>query len=404
MEKQISSNGLTKVQVLIMAIASGVCVANVYYNQPILQDIASSFRVSEGEAGSISVLTQVGYGLGIFFLIPLGDKINKKKLILCLLISLFCLLIGMTFSQNIMEVWILSVAIGIATVSAQIILPLAASIDRVTTGQTVGNIFTGILIGVLGARVFSGYIAEWLSWRYVYGFSAVMILIVIALLNLYLPNVKNEFDGYYLELLKSTLHQLKRFSLLRESSLISGLLFGVFCSFWTTLTFHLSGAPFNFQSDIIGMYGFVAMSTTGYAYAGALMAPVFGKLADQGNSQRSLTLAVSMVIASLVIAKIASNSALAIALAVLLLDVGVQAIQVTNVARIYSLDAQSNSRINTVYMTTYFIGGSIGTSIGLFCWNLGGWNLVTWQMLAFTLLAFFIIVRPKRTTARTNNK
>ncbi|MEH2331476.1 MFS transporter [Nostoc sp.] len=395
MEKQISSNGLTKVQVVIMAIAAGVCVANVYYNQPILKDIASSFRVSEGEAGSISVLTQVGYGLGIFFLIPLGDKINKKKLILCLLGCLFCLLIAMTFSQNIIQVWILSVAIGIATVSAQIILPLAATIDRVTTGQTVGNIFTGILIGILGARVFSGYIAEWLSWRYVYGFSAGMILIVIVLLNIYLPNVKNEFDGYYLELLSSTLQQLKRFSLLREASLISGLLFGVFCSFWTTLTFHLSGPPFHFQSDTIGMYGFVAI-------AGALMAPVFGKLADRGNAQRSLTIAVSMVIASLVIAKIASHSALAIAVAVLLVDVGVQAVQVTNVARIYTLDAQSNSRINTVYMTIYFIGGAVGTSIGLLCWDLGGWNLVTWQMLVFTLLAFFIIVRPKIITARTN--
>ncbi|MFW9264156.1 MFS transporter [Nostoc sp. KVJ20] len=393
MEKQISSSGLTKVQVLIMAIAAGVCVANVYYNQPILKDIASSFRVTEGEAGSISVLTQVGYGLGLFFLIPLGDKINKKKLILCLLTCLFCLLIAMMFSQNIIQVWILSVAIGIATVSAQIILPLAASIDRVTTGQTVGNIFTGILIGVLGARVFSGYIAEWFTWRYVYGFSAVMILIIIVLLNIYLPNIKNEFNGYYLELLSSTLHQLKRFSLLREASLISGLLFGVFCSFWTTLTFHLSGAPFNFQSDTIGMYGFVAI-------AGALMAPVFGKIADQGNSQRSLTIAVSMVIASLVIAKIASNSALAIAVAVLLVDVGVQAVQVTNVARIYTLDPQSNSRINTVYITIYFIGGSVGTSIGLLCWNLGGWNLVTWQMLFFTLLAFFVIVRPKITTAR----
>ncbi|MBN3885099.1 MAG: MFS transporter [Nostoc sp. JL34] len=395
MEKQISSNGLTKIPVVIMAIAAGVCVANVYYNQPILKDIASSFGVSEGEAGSISVLTQVGYGLGLFFLIPLGDKINKKKLILCLMICLFFLLIFMTFSQNIIQVWILSVAIGIATVSAQVILPLAASIDRVTTGKTVGNIFTGLLIGILGARVFSGYIAEWLSWRYVYGFSAVIILIVLVLLNIYLPNIENEFNGYYLELLSSTLQQLKRFSLLREASLIGGLLFGVFCSFWTTLTFHLSGAPFNFQSDTIGMYGFVAI-------AGALMAPVFGKLADRGNSQRSLTIAVSMVIVSLVIAKIASNSALAIAIAVLLLDVGVQAIQVTNVARIYTLDAKSNSRINTVYMTTYFIGGSVGTSIGLLCWNLGGWNLVTWQMLVFTLLAFFIIVKPKKSTAITN--
>ncbi|MEH2286506.1 MFS transporter [Nostoc sp.] len=397
MKKQISSNGLTKIQVLIMAIASGVCVANVYYNQPILKDIASSFGVSEGEAGSISVLSQVGYGFGLFFLIPLGDKINKKTLILSLLICLFCLLIFMTFSQNIAEVWILSVAIGITTVSAQIILPLAASIDRVTTGQTVGSIFTGILIGVLGARVFSGYIAEYLSWRYVYGFSAVMILIVTFLLKIYLPNVNNEYSGNYFDLLKSTLQQLKRFSLLREASLIGGLMFGVFCSFWTTLTFHLSGAPFNFQSDTIGMYGFVAI-------AGALMAPIFGKLADKGNSQRSLTISVSLVIASLVIAKIASSSALAIAFAVLLLDVGVQAIQVTNVARIYTLDAQSNSRINTVYMTTYFIGGAVGTSIGLFCWHFGGWNLVTWQMLVFTLLAFIVIVKPKITIASINNK
>ncbi|MBD2511799.1 MFS transporter [Nostoc muscorum FACHB-395] len=397
MEKQISSSGLTKVQVLIMAIASGVCVANIYYNQPILKDIASSFQVGEGEVGSISVLSQVGYGFGLFFLIPLGDKINKKKLIISLLICLFFLLILMTFSQNIIEVWILSVAIGIATVSAQVILPLAASIDRVTTGKTVGYIFTGILIGVLGARVFSGYIAEWLNWRYVYGFSAVMVLIVTVLLNIYLPNVKNEFNGYYLELLNSTIQQFKRFSLLREASLIGGLLFGVFCSFWTTLTFHLSGAPFNFQSDTIGMYGFVAI-------AGALMAPVFGKLADRGNSQRSLTIAVSLVIASLVIAKIASSSAIAIAVAVLLLDVGVQAIQVTNVARIYTLDAESNSRINTVYITIYFIGGAVGTSIGLLCWNLGGWNLVTWQMLVFTLLGFFIIVRPKKITAKTNKE
>ncbi|MDZ8239197.1 MAG: MFS transporter [Nostoc sp. ChiQUE01a] len=395
MEKQISSNGLTKVQVLIMAIAAGVCVANIYYNQPILKDIASSFRVSESEAGSISVLSQVGYGFGLFFLIPLGDKINKKKLILTLLGCLFCLLIAMTFSQNIVQAWILSMAIGITTVSAQVILPLAASIDRVTTGQTVGNIFTGVLIGVLGARVFSGYIAEWLSWRYVYGFSAVMILIVTVLLKIYLPNIKNDFNGYYLELLKSTLHQLKRFSLLREASLIGGLLFGVFCSFWTTLTFHLSGAPFYFQSDTIGIYGFVAI-------AAALTAPVFGKLADKGNSQRSLTFAVSLVIASLVIAKIASNSALAIAVAVLLIDVGVQAMQVTNIARIYTLDSQSNSRINTVYMTTYFIGGAVGTTLGLLCWNLGGWNLVTWQMLVFTLLAFLIIVRPKITIPRIN--
>ena len=376
---------LSRFQIVIMAIAAGASVANIYYNQPILKEIGASLKADEGAAGSISILTQAGYGLGLFFLIPLGDKLNKKTLILSLLSVLTVLLIAMSYAQTIQFVWLLSVAIGILSVSAQVILPMAASIDRVTTGKTVGSIFTGLLIGILSARVLSGLIAGWFGWRYVYRFSAVLMLLTTIMLQLYLPQVKNTFKGHYIDLLKSTIQQVKRFAKLREAAITGALLFGVFCSFWTTLSFHLSGAPFYFGTDKIGLFGIVAI-------AGALLAPVFGKLSDKGSAKRSKIIAVALVFISLVIIKILPHSTAGFIIAVLLLDIGVQAMQVTNTATIYALDAASNSRINTIYMTTYFIGGGIGTFFGLLCWKHGGWELSTWQMLIWSVTALGIVL------------
>ena len=352
-----------------MAIAAGASVANIYYNQPILKDISSTFDVTESKAGTISMLSQIGYGLGLFFIIPLGDKINKKNLILTLLSLLIVTLILMTVASTIQQVWILSILIGLFSVSVQVILPMAASLNPASRGKTVGVIFTGILIGILAARVFSGFIAEWLNWRYVYGFSAVLISVITLMLKTSLPSVRNEFKGHYFQLLQSVLYQIKRFSLLRDASLIGGLLFGVFCSFWTVLTFHLSGSPFFYHSDTIGLFGLVAI-------AGALMAPYIGKLADKGNSNRSLLFAVGMIIFSLLLMKLFPDSAMLLIIAVIILDIGIQGMQITNVAMIYSLDQTAHSRINTIYMTSYFIGVALGTFFGLQCWKYGGWGLV----------------------------
>lgn len=380
---------LSKFQILLMAVAAGVAVANIYYNQPILKEIAASFNATEGQVGLISMFSQIGYGLGLFFITPLGDKINKKNLILLLLVFLFAVLFLMTIAINISQIWILSVLIGLLSVSVQVILPMAASLDTVNRGKTVGTIFTGILIGILAARVFSGFIAEWFGWRYVYSLSAFMIFVITLLLKIYLPNVNNQFSGSYWRLLGSALEQIKRFPLLRETSLIGALQFGLFCSFWTTLTFHLSGSPFFFHSDRIGLFGLVAI-------AGAAMAPIFGKLADKGNANRSLLLAISIILFSLVLMKFIPYSVIALVIAVLLLDVGAQAMQVTNVALIYTLDETSHSRINTIYMTSFFVGGAIGTSVGLLCWQYGGWNMVTWQLLLWAGMAFILVVRKKK--------
>jgi predicted MFS family arabinose efflux permease len=381
----MEQSGLNKNQVILMAAAAGASVANIYYNQPILKDIAAAFHTNETQVGATSVLSQVGYGLGLFFVIPLGDKVNRKRLILLLLALLSATLVFITASKTIAAVWLASAAIGIFSVSAQVILPMAATLDKVTTGKTVGSIFSGIIIGILSARVFSGIIANHLGWRYVYGISAGLILLIIALLYRYLPNVNSEFKGNYGKLLQSTLLQVKRFSLLRQAAAISALVFGVFSSFWTTLTFHLSSAPFHYGADKIGLFGIVAIG-------GALLAPVFGKWADKGNAVRSLVTASSLIIVSLLLVHFFHFSVIAFVAATFLLDVGVSATHVTNIARIYTLDPSSHSRINTIYMTMCFIGGAVGTSTALLCWKLGGWHLVTLQMTAWAVLALLIIV------------
>lgn len=375
-----------------MSVAAGVCVANIYYNQPILKAIAHDFNVPESRAGIISVLAQAGYGLGLFFLTPLGDKVDRKKLIIGLMAVLVAVLIGTTFVQNFFWLCTFSLLTGLLSVAAQVILPMAAGMDTQNRGRTVGIIFTGILVGILAARVFSGLIAEWLNWRWVYGISAGMVVVCMGMVQLSLPNIKVAFDGSYGKLLGSSLLQLKRFPLLRRTALLGALMFGLFCSFWTTLTFHLGGAPFHYGPDIIGLFGFIAIG-------GALLAPLFGKMADKGSPAKAQLFSGLMVLISIILIKIFPESVPCFVISVLLLDVGVQATQVTNVATIYSLDATAHSRINTAYMTSYFIGGALGSFIGIQCWAIGGWDVVTWQLLAWCVLALAIVAGSFRRSA-----
>lgn len=379
----IEKQSLSKSQITIMAIAAGVCVANIYYNQPVLKDIAKSLNTTEANVGLISVLAQAGYGFGLFFITPLGDKLNRKKLILGLQGLLIFALLGMVFLNSRIAIFAMSLIIGICSVAAQVILPMAASLEKNNRAKTISFIFSGILIGILAARVFAGTIAEWFGWHYVYAISAVMVLATALMVHFSLPDVKQEFTGNYLSLLQSALQQIKRFSILRRSTLLGALIFGAFCSFWTTLTFHLSGSPFNFGSDTIGLFGILAI-------AGALLAPYFGKMVDGGNAAKSQLYTTGMLLFSVILLNVLPHSVWAIIVAVLLLDVGVQATQLINIATIYTLDEKANSRINTIYMTSYFIGGAVGTFVGVQCWKFGGWNLVTWQLILWSALAFAV--------------
>jgi predicted MFS family arabinose efflux permease len=292
--------------------------------------------------------------------------------------------------------YIVSLLIGLFSVVAQVILPMAATLATKDKGKTVGIIFTGILVGILAARVFSGYITELLGWRAVFGISAGMVFLTIFVMFYSVPNVLPQFEGNYSRLLQSTLVQIKRFALLRRTAVLGALVFGTFCSFWTTLTFHLSGAPFHYGAGTIGLFGLLAI-------AGALLAPVFGKLADKGNPAKSRMFSVSMIVLGALLVFAFPFSVFSFLVATLLLDIGVQATQVTNIATIYSLDETAHSRINTVYMTAYFIGGALGTAVGVMCWHAGGWKLVSLQLLVWSAIALLLVVTSyNRTTKRSS--
>ncbi|MFT3740617.1 MAG: MFS transporter [Breznakibacter sp.] len=384
---------ISRFHTLLMATTAGIAVANIYYNQPILKEISSTFGTTESKAGYISMLSQIGYGIGLFFITPLGDKANKKDLVVILQSLLIATLLFIFFAGTISQMWLLSVFTGIFSVSVQVIMPMAAGLDSENRGKNVGTIFTGILVGILAARVFSGSIAEWLGWRYVYMFSAMALLVVTLLLQIYLPSVPNTFKGSYPQLLASALKQIRRFSLLRTTSAIGALQFGLFSSFWTTLTFHLSGTPFNFSTDHIGLFGLVAI-------AGALLAPVMGKMTDKGQTAHIRRLAMGLVIGSIVMMMWFPASVVGLVLSVFLLDLGVQAMQVTNVALIYSLDPTSHSRINTIFMTSVFTGGALGTYLGIVCWQHWGWYGVTCHMLASSLLILALLAQEKKAKAK----
>ncbi|MCL1937976.1 MAG: MFS transporter [Candidatus Azobacteroides sp.] len=369
----------------VLSIAVGICVANIYYNQPILSEIAKDMHLQEKQVGNLPVLSQLGYGLGLLLLTPLGDKVERRKLIILLQSLLIAALSAITFIHHLAGLYVLSFVIGFLSVAAQVLMPMAAVLARKEKGKVVGIVFTGMLVGILGARVFSGYIAEWFSWRHVYGISAGMVLVTTGMVAFILPRVEPTYQGNYLSLLSSTVLQFKRFALLRRLSFLIAFAFGLFCSFWTTLTFHLSLPPFNYHSDTIGLFGLVGI-------AGALIAPVFGRLADQYNPARNQLFTVGFLIVSILLIHLFPYSLVAFIVATLLLDVGQQATQVTNFAQIYTLDETANSRINTMFMTIAFIGGAIGTWIGVKCWTMGGWNLVGWQLLLWACIAMAIAV------------
>lgn len=385
----MSTSGLRLAVIPLMAVAAGVIVANIYYNQPILKEIALSLQVNESQIGKISMLSQLGYGLGMFFLLPLGDKVNRKKLILLLCALLVFTLFFITLTSSLTVLYILSFFVGLFSTPAQIILPMAATLGKDNRGKNVGVVFSGILVGILGARVLSGFITELFGWRYVFGISSGMVLVVTLLLKFYLPEVPSKFKGSYLHLLKSTLALVSEYRVLRQAALLGAFTFGVFCSFWTTLTFHLSGPPLNYNSGIIGLFGLIAIG-------GALVAPYFGKLADKGNVQRSLVITVSMIIGSILLIKVFPYSIPVLILSVFFLDIGVQATQITNFTRIYSLHEEAHSRMNTIYMTTYFIGAAVGTYFGLLSWKLGEWDMATWQMLLWSIIALVIVIFSNR--------
>jgi predicted MFS family arabinose efflux permease len=384
---------LSKQSVLFMSAATGLIVANLYYCQPLIILIAKDFGVGEAAAGSITYLTQGGYAVGLFFMVPLGDKIERRKQILITIFASVLALILAAVSPNFLILQIASVLIGITSIVPQLILPLAAALSTPESrGKVVGTIMSGLLVGILLSRTLSGIVGEYLGWRSMFWIAAVICLIIMALVKRLFPISIPNFAGSYRLLIKSLLELVRTQPVLREATAINALAFAQFGAFWTTMVLLLSGEPFNFNSATIGLFGIVGAS-------GALAAPLVGRFGDKGNPRKAIGYGCVMMLLGFLSFYFSSQSVPGIFIGIILIDIGLQCIHVSNQTRVYGLLPEARNRMNTVYMSFSFLGTAAGSAYGLWLWKIGNWEAVSigcGLLAVCSLIIYMLTGKPKQ--------
>ncbi len=380
-----------KVPVHLLALSVGVIVANIYYAQPLLASMARTFSVSASMIGLVAMLTQVGTAIGMLIFVPLGDSHERRALLTMLLSGAAVALCGVATAQNLIWISIASFAVGLCGAAVHIIVPFAAQLaPENSRGRVLGTVFSGLLLGILLARTFSGVVASFFGWRSVYVIAALAMLSLMLLLRSQLPKLPRQSDLSWPALMRSLVGLVRDHPALRESALLGAALLFVFSTFWTTLVFLLQTPPYHYGSSVAGLFGLVGA-------AGALCAPLVGRFADRRGPRFTILLALLTTLASFLLLGAFGKVMAGLILGVILLDIGVQSGHVANQTRIYALDPAARSRLNTVYMFSYFSGGSIGSWLGALCWQYKGWTAVCALSIAVTAIVLLVFARNFKT-------
>jgi predicted MFS family arabinose efflux permease len=346
---------LTRLHLWVMTIATGAVVANIYYNQPLLADISKDLKVSEGQGGLLAMLTQSGYAAGMLFTVPLGDMLERKKVIMYQFFMTIIALLLAAWAPDIHILMLASFLIGAFSIIPQLIVPMSAHLSPPgQRGKTIGFVMSGLLIGILLSRTVSGYVGAHLGWRAMFIIAAVLMIILWIALYFLLPQVHPKYSGSYKELMKSLIHLIKEEPQLRIAAIRGALCYACFSGFWTTLVFLLKEPQYHLGSEAAGAFGLVGAF-------GALAASQMGRLSDKGNSQKLTALSILLVILSYIVFGFSTSNMILLIVGVILMDMGVQATHISNQAIIFSLRPEARNRLNTVYMVTYFTGGATGT-------------------------------------------
>lgn len=367
-----------------MTVASAVAVANLYYNQPMLAAMARSFQVDPHAIGLVATFTQAGYALGMPLFIPSGDLVERRRLIVLLFLGVACALAAAATARSLSWLVAASFFIGLTTLAAQIIIPLATELSAPREqGRTIGSLMSGILLGILLARTLSGSVAAHLGWREMFWIASGMALLFACLLYFRLPHVPARAGLSYRQLLRSLLQMAAQTPKLIQISLVGAMLFAAFSAFWTTLVFLLETPPYHYGSQAAGVFGLVGA-------VGALIAPVAGRLSDRRGPRYVVAIAISIVLIAYTIFWGLGLHLLGLVLGVVLLDAGVQAAQVANQSRVLALRPDARNRVNTIYMICYFSGGSLGSLVAAWAWTGWRWNGVCAAGIAFLAVAAII--------------
>ncbi|WP_249879504.1 MFS transporter [Niallia circulans] len=354
----------TNFLIFILAISCGSLAANIYYAQPIVQFIAKDLNISSNLSGLLTTLTQIGYGLGLFFIVPMADLFKSKKIITILIGLTVISLIGTLISSNGIVFLLLTIIIGIGACAAQILVPLTIRIVPVgETGKYVGKVMSGLLIGIMIARPLSIGITEWYGWRMVFLFSLIILVAVLLIIIKFLPNyeVVSNSNMSYSNLIASMVKLLINTSPLQQRAFYHACLFAAFSLYWTVLPILLRSEPLDFSNNEIALIGFVAI-------AGALLTPTIGKLADKGYIFAMTNVSMALVLLSIVLLFFVQDhsplSVILILISGISIDVGVSGNLLLGQKVIFSLNPEERNRLNGLYMTIFFLGGAFGSWIG----------------------------------------
>jgi predicted MFS family arabinose efflux permease len=372
-------SGMTRGLIVLFAIATGQAVASNYLAQPLLETLRHQFGVSSTVAGLIITVSQIGYATGLVLLLPLGDLLERRRLITTLAAITA---VGLAAAALAPSIGFFAAAIGLVgftSVMAQILIPIAAGLalddER---GRVIGTIMSGLIIGVLLARTVSGAVAALAGWRTVYWVAAVLMVVLAAVLHHALPRSRARIRLTYPRLLLSVLTIAREEPRLRRQAVHGVLSFAAFSGFWTTLTFLLAGPHYGYSTGAIGLFGLIGV-------AGATTASVVGRFTDRGWSLR-LTGVTSMLIASGYVLLWAGGTSLAALIAgVLVLDIGCQGLHITSQSEIYRLRPEARSRVNAFYMTSRFVGGGAGSAAAAVAFGMFGWPGVCLLGMGFGL-------------------
>ncbi|WP_339344826.1 MFS transporter [uncultured Alcanivorax sp.] len=363
-----SSSPLSPLLVLLMATTTGLVVASNYYAQPLLHTIADQLSLSYAKAGIIVTTAQASYAVGLILLVPLGDLVERRRLIV---IMMLLAMVGLLISASARSLPMLlagTAMTGAFSVVAQVLVPFAATLAPLETrGKVVGTVMSGLLLGILLARTVAGALSTLGDWHTVYWVAAALMLLNTLALWRLLPRYHQPASLHYGQLITSIIGLFARHKVYRQRSVLGFLGFAMFSVLWTSLAFLLSAEPWSFNDATIGLFGLAGA-------AGALSARHAGVLADRGHGQRLTIIGIVILLLSWGLLGLGGTSLIALLAGIVLLDLALQAVHITNMNMVFSLDESARNRLNSGYMFLYFLGGAFGSLASAAAYDQHGWS------------------------------
>lgn len=371
---------------LLLAAAVGIIAANLYYAQPLVALVAKSLELDPSKAGLVVTLTQIGYCFGVLFIVPLGDLVENRRLILGMIGLAILSILGLGFATQLFPYFVAAFSVGLGVSSVQIIVPYAAHMSTPeNSGRIVGSLMSGLMMGIMLSRPIASLLTDLVSWHAVFYLSALIMTVLAFALYKALPERRPRHDGLkYSALLASMGSLVLHTPVLRRRAIYQACMFGAFCLFWTASPLFLAGPEFHLSQTEIAIFAFAGI-------AGAVSAPFAGKYGDRGFSRSVTAIAMISGIVSFLITHLFAPGSLGalvfLVISAILLDAGVTANLVTGQRAIFALEAQYRSRLNGLYLAIIFVGGSLGSFIGAWAYARGGWQLTSWMGVLFPTMA-----------------